>query len=701
MPFSDKPFAELVGRSNRFRSQRFLPVAYYRIRKHLAVPLPITVAVTDSPKVRDFSSPYPWGIWLKWALEERVLCLGEVVTSTGNAAAKAAVEADLLALAAWPIFRESPKPDLAFAHAVRLLCRALDGWSWLDLEKQAVLRTALWRAVDDALGFSDQLHGAFTDAASLLNAPRPHQHLHNIPLIGTCALATAAALVQHPAAARLQARVETLFVAVLALRAKGFTEGASYDGYVLDFIADWLTVVDSATRQRVLDHPAFAGLLEQVVVLSVPGDVLATAPLGDVEPVEMPFVWSALAKLQVWRSNPAVAWAFMQCDLSRLRADALAALARWDAKAFEVAVAPSVLQPAVTNYALVLRTGFTRDDVAVAMGLSHSPMGHIQCDNGSLVLGTRGRWWLDDPGYQQYLQTSERQFTVGVTAHNAPVIQGHAQVRKQPSLLAATRLVDAPDVQFALLDLTACYPAEAQAGRVRRAVWLIGSEHVVVCDDLALGGGQSIAYHWHGHADLFWGFQAGGATLVSAEDADRWLHVFSPQISLGAADLHRLRGSRGQQTLAVTLYPPGETCVWWVFSFAAERPSFSAAGRQLHIGDRTLRLDDRLPEQAATWQALSRETPLLVSATQQGGSVIGRCVASPAYFQGELEYAFYLMIDGEKALVAWYTPNPEVCFTLPDGAEGKALEVRGFVREKANPEKKLMRGAVVPKVPGS
>lgn len=265
-----------------------------------------------------------------------------------------------------------------------------------------------------------------------MEAPNPHQHLHNIPLIGTCALAMAATLVQHPAAARLQARVVTQFMAVLALRAKGFTEGASYDGYVLDFIADWLAVTDEATRQRVLDHPAFASPQEQVIVLAVPGDVLVTAPLGDVEPVDMPFVWSALAKFQVWRRNPAVAWAFMQCDLTRLRADALAALTRWDDKAFEVAAAPSVVQPAVTNYALVLRKGFAADELAVAMGVSHSPMAHIHCDNGSLVLGTRGRWWLDDPGYQQYLQTSERQFTVGVTAHNAPVIQGHAQARKQP-----------------------------------------------------------------------------------------------------------------------------------------------------------------------------------------------------------------------------------------------------------------------------
>jgi hypothetical protein len=36
------------------------------------------------------------------------------------------------------------------------------------------------------------------------------------------------------------------------------------------------------------------------------------------------------------------------------------------------------------------------------------------------------------------------------------------------------RLSDAPEVQFALVDLTACYPPEAGVTQVWRAVWLIG-----------------------------------------------------------------------------------------------------------------------------------------------------------------------------------------------------------------------------------
>jgi len=59
------------------------------------------------------------------------------------------------------------------------------------------LRHALLRAVEDALPFSDQLHGQFDSLHALLTTPP--QQLHNIPLIDTCALALAAKEIAHPA----------------------------------------------------------------------------------------------------------------------------------------------------------------------------------------------------------------------------------------------------------------------------------------------------------------------------------------------------------------------------------------------------------------------------------------------------------------------------------------------------------------------
>jgi len=683
---------EIARRASKLVSQRFLLVHYYRIRKRLALPLPITGPVSAEYPVRGFTSLYPWNIWLMWALEDRIETLGSFVAQSGDTTGRLVVEEDLFALVSWKTYRETARPDLSYAHAVRILWVAKTQWNWLSDPVQSALQQALSRAVEDALPLSEQIFGAFNSMADLLASPNPHHYLHNIPLIGTCALALAATAIDHPAASRLDARMAMLFSAILELMRKGFTEGVSYDGYVLTFIADWISSQDYSIREELLGHPSFVSLEEQVLALAAPGDVMETAPLGDVEHVEMPFVWSALAKLQNLQSNPRVAWALSRCHLHRFRADALVALARSASAPF---LELALHSPEKLNYALIMRTGYAADDVAVAMGLSTSPMGHIHCDNGSLCLSTRGRWWLDDPGYQQYLQTSERRYTIGSKAHNAPVINGHAQTRKQPELLAAFRLPDLPQVQFALVDLTACYPAEACAGRVCRAIWLVGSEHLVVCDDISSSALGGLAYHWHGHPDLHWCVQDGEATLVSVEDADRWLHVFSPQIHLTPADLNRMPGSRGQMNLSVVLYPSTEATVWWVFSFSECRPLFKLEGRRLMIDTTTIILDESISAYSDPLRILSREAPMRVSATREGNVVRACCVASPEHFHGELEYAFYLMVGGKKAVVHWYTENREVCLSVPEDADQQPLEVRGFAREQGNPERKLVVGVAV------
>ena len=509
MPSATDIQSEIDRRANHLCRQRVLTVDYYRIRKRLAVPLPVHAPLTASFPVRNFTARYPWNIWLLWALEDRIETLGAAVTFVDSAAARRAVVADLAALAAWPGYRETDRPDLAFAHAVRILWVAVTQWGWLDEGLKTRLHAALERAVADALPLSDRLYAPFADRAALLATEQPHQQLHNIPLIGTCALALAASAVAHPAAGRLHERVSLLFGAVLELRQQGFTEGVSYDGYLLSFLADWLSTQPPQARETVYAHPAWAGLLAQPLALAAPGDLMASAPLGDVEPVQMPFVWSALAKLHVLQPTATTAWALARCALSALRADALVALAR--APEAVSPQPPSADAPSLLNAALVLRSGHAPEDLALAMGLSRSPMGHVQCDNGSLVLGTAGRWWLDDPGYQQYLRTAERAFTLGPSAHNAPVIHGEAQRHKRPTLLSATRLSDAPEVQFALVDLTACYPPEAGVTQVWRAVWLIGRAHLLVCDQVQGAAPLPVTYHWHGHPELYWCIQQGEA----------------------------------------------------------------------------------------------------------------------------------------------------------------------------------------------
>ena len=113
-----------------------------------------------------------------------------------------------------------------------------------------------------------------------------------------------------------------------------------------------------------------------------------------------------------------------------MRTDALAALHRTESVAAAAAPRPGAID---AHYAAVLRSGWEADDLAVAVSCSTSPMDHLQTDSGTLVLGTRTHWLIADPGYQQYAPGEERDFTVGATSHNVPLINGQARPRNAPA----------------------------------------------------------------------------------------------------------------------------------------------------------------------------------------------------------------------------------------------------------------------------
>jgi hypothetical protein len=213
-------------------------------------------------------------------------------------------------------------------------------------------------------------------------------------------------------------------------------------------------------------------------------------------------------------------------------------------------------------------------------------MGHVQSDSGTLVIGTRGKWLVTDPGYQQYVRGEEREFTVGAAAHNAPLINGHGPSQKRPRRIA---LEDAsPSVRRVAIDLTECYPAEASLKSLVRHVWLSGNNLVVVADQVEAAKLPQATYHWHAHPAAAWWFESGWALLASG-DARLWLT--SSQGRLSGAELKRLPGSRGQLSLVSTIDAAGPV-VWWVFALTADRPTLDAdgEGRQIRLLDQTFSL---------------------------------------------------------------------------------------------------------------
>ncbi|MGA1197498.1 MAG: heparinase II/III domain-containing protein, partial [Candidatus Latescibacterota bacterium] len=384
------------------------------------------------------------------------------------------------------------------------------------------------------------------------------------------------------AASVLDELFDAVLGAILDLRQVGHSEGVGYDGYIMDFVVHWLQAMDARDRKPILDHSRFGDLLDESVALGAPGDVANVAEIGDVEPKEMPYHLAAHAKLYVLTQDARAAWLLGKCRRDWMRADALGVLhGVVDGWAVDAPKAGAL----DGHYTTVLRSGWEGEDCAVAMSVSNSPMGHLQKDTGTLLIGSRGKWLIDDPGYQQYMKKTEREFTLGVGAHNAPVINGQAQVNKL-SARHVRRDTLAGDVCRMDVDLTACYANDLALDVVKRTVWLRGNDLVVVADYLVGQQIDRLNYYWHGHPDAAW-WVADGWAQVYFPDVTLW--VSSPQAKLSDAQVDRLPGSRGQLTLCAEV-DWNASVIWWVFQIGEKAPSVVASGDGLDVNGQSFTL---------------------------------------------------------------------------------------------------------------
>jgi hypothetical protein len=204
-------------------------------------------------QVPGIGSAYPWATWMMWELEERVNALGYSAEWFRDQSAAAAATRDLEALAGWPVYRQYDQPDLSSAHCGRLLWTAYTKWRWPAAASRDKIRAACARHAEDLLPFSREYYGGITRPQDILAQPAPHTKLANIPLIGTIGAALVAEVAGHPAGPELNRLVGAVYGAILEMRSKGYTEAVAYDGYVLDFLADWLETLPAAGRAPILD----------------------------------------------------------------------------------------------------------------------------------------------------------------------------------------------------------------------------------------------------------------------------------------------------------------------------------------------------------------------------------------------------------------------------------------------------------------
>lgn len=750
----------------------------YRIRRKFSLPLPLIQMPELAPDIRAFDSDYPWQIWALWALEERLFSLAFEANAAQNLEAQRLLERDLVALASWPQFNVQNKPDLPFAHAVLVLATANHSWLYLSESCQTRVKMALAKAVEHGITlFGDTI--AIQQSSELLSGSKPYQHLHNITLIAMASLAMAAEVIQDKRAEVLSKSVLAHVLARFELTQTGFTEGLSYDGYWLNFTLAWLETQPVNVQQLIINHPAIAGFEQQILAHACPGSLVNSAELGDVEPEQMTFLWSALARLQRFQFSQTGAFLLSQVPQAWLRADA-----QWILHELQSSICSGIqLSPAAYSSPLVsvscisLQSGLAHDELNVVVAVSNSPMSHIQKDNGTLVIGKQQRWWITDPGYQQYLKTSEREYTIGNRAHNFPVVNGYAHSYKAPSLISYGKSAKHVNCDFVVLELTDCYHNDANIENVTRTLWRLGSQHILVCDTLITKfSSHTVDYHWHGHADAYWG-ELSGAVYLAMDDCEELLVIQSSIVELSLSQVQRFRGSRGSMTLC-----SHSQCdqvkikrYWWLFSFAASLPRFEANDVVATVNDETFNLYDTVLQSAAEpklsvlissegilarvkigdeflagasdelWHfnllldgeliqqttthgrsvmfdyfplnvaskvkiiasycgvqpletsyelkpieiAQIRHKPLVTIATLSDNQFSASCILMPGYIDEDVEYAFYLMVNGERLSVAWYSQDNTVSFDVSAIEAGFELAIRGFVRSKQNETQKF------------
>lgn len=571
-------------RADRYLTQKRLVVDYYRIGRQLAYPLPVDRVYVPNLPVPGIPD-YPWEIWLSWELEERIGTLGWAAEWFDDDKARAAVSQDLAALARWPEFTPNGSLDLCLGHVARTLWVASTQWKWLDPVLQKEIGKALDRIVRDAAPWADNKFGSYQTAQDVLAAARPHSVVHNIPFIGLFGAALAANSRNDSRAAVFNRRLEMLLEALLQMRRQAYTEAVAYDGYLLDFAATWLQSLPAAQQKRLLSRLDFSGFFNQSYRLGAPGDITQVVEIGDVEPAQMPFHIAAQARLQALQPTAARGWYLSRCRPDRLRADALATLRPLIASLFQRAQTPPA-GALDAHYVQVLRSGWAASDLAVAMAASNSPAGHLHDDAGSITIGLNGRWLVADPGYQQYMAGEERTFTLGPSAHNAPVINGRPQQHKGSRVRFLETL--GKDLFRVGIDVTQCYSPDLAMQSVVRTVWLADNRLVVVADQFSGQKVETIAYHWHGHPEASWWVRDGWALLAAQPDT---LWLTSPQARISDKDIDRLPGSRGQLTLTATLKPA--PVVWWVFSAGDAPPQLESdpQGRTIRVLGRSFTTD--------------------------------------------------------------------------------------------------------------
>ena len=547
------------------KERKELAVYYYRVNHTLAFPLPLTSRPVDFPPGIPGMTNYPWLTWLAWALEERWVLLLAAWVQLDDEAGEL-MQRELAALDGWDSFTDaSGVPSLALGHIAGVLATALQYSEHLDPLHAAAIRRAATQLIDqDTLPW-------YAEHWAKLQEPLEPKNLHNIPTIALARSAQLARAIGHASAEQLDA------CAAMALRAwckhrlntnAPHTESTAYDGFLMDSVTAWLDTTPLRDNLLAECQPAFFSLVDHWLAMALPGRLDLQIPLSDVEP-EMPYWINALARLAAWYGHEQGGWLLQHLPPDRMPATALTLLLARPERLAVQTQPPTAGAPLSTPNAVVLRSGWDSADISVAIGAGQSRMSHLHQDSGSVVVAWQNRCWITDPGYQQYRKGEERDFTMGIAAHNAPVIGGIVQTLRASNLVS---LANDERGQSASIELTHCYAGLPESAHIQRQLWLspfptAATQPYLIVADAFHGFAErtEIEISWQLGTHLAVAFQDGWLRL---SDGEHTLWMTTSDRALASQNLSRHAGSRGPLTLShrYTL-PAAEHRFGWLFFF--------------------------------------------------------------------------------------------------------------------------------------
>jgi hypothetical protein len=553
----DEILAEIRNRLEREKKRKELHVYFYRIGHRIAYPLPVSNLPELPEGIPGLGFPYPWSIWLAWELRERWEVFHYAWRNWQDNLAGSLLQKELAALEQWDKTFEGPgTAHLCTGHLASLLSLYLanqEGWA-PDLYQKA-FRAAQNILDRDVMPWFAQVWRN-KDSYTVGD-------MHNIPCIILTSAAALSQVTKHPAATELNSKAESVYQAWLEFKAGHYSEGTSYDAFFMDSLSIWL---DSHPKRETLlaqGKDIFQKTLTNWVHHTLPGRPDLHAPLADVEP-EMFFWMNVTEKFTKWYGWGEGTWILKQIAPVRLPSSALVNIPDTVYKESQAEEKPTP-KPEEHAASITLRTGWDSKDLAAFIGLSRTDTGHLHYDNGQVVIGAYNRFWITDPGYQQYRPGPECDFTLGIEAHNVPVINSIKQSKREGKLIKIENIGNG--CQHGSLDISECYENLPEGTRITRDIWLFSNDSraIVVQDRIQSSADLKVDYYWQGGNHLAWSFID---SMTRLSDGERALWIHSPTGFIKPEEVYKHTGSRGSLTLRHSCHTENQKGIFnWVFYF--------------------------------------------------------------------------------------------------------------------------------------